>query len=347
MRFGSDNQAGVSPAILQALVEAAQQHSGAYGNDDWTVRAQARLGEVFEQPLDAFFVATGTAANCLALAAITPPWGSVLCHADAHIINDESTAPEFFTGGARLVPVETASGKLLAEDLRQALARWPDIRPHSVLPSAVSITQASECGLVYTPDEIGELCALAHQHGLHVHMDGARFANAVATLQCSPAAISGGAGIDVLTLGASKNGALAGESVLFFNRALAVDFDIRRKRAGQLVSKGRLFGAQFEAWLANDHWLDLARHANAMASALGKTLADHPAIRLAWPVEANEVFAVIDSTLLATLREHGLQCYDWTAVPDMASNEATVRLVTSWTTTAAEVTALSALLQGA
>lgn len=349
MNFASDNQSGVSPRILQALVEAANGSQASYGNDDWTTRAETLLAEAFDCDLRVFFVATGTAANCLALSALAKPWQAVLCHAQAHIATDETSAPEFFTGGARLLPVATTTGKLLAGDLRTALSRLPSARPHTITPAAVSITQATENGLVYTPAELQALSTEARAHGLHVHMDGARFANAVATLGCHPADLAGRAGVDVLSLGASKSGALCAEAVVFFNTALAEDFDVRRKRAGQLVSKGRMFGAQFCGWLQDDHWLELAGHANTCAREVAAALSEHPAVRQAWPVEANELIVVMPRALHAHLQAAGVACYDWypDSVPAtlaIGADELPVRFVTSWATTEQELIGLRTVL---
>ncbi len=349
MDFGSDNQSGVSPRILQALLDACSGTAASYGNDYWTRQAEEAIAQVFACQPRVFFVATGTAANCLALSALAPPWGAIFCHRQAHIATDESTAPEFFTGGARVFPIATDSGKITPEALLAALRRLPDAPPHSVRPAALSLTQAAENGLVYTPEELRELTRIARDHGMHVHMDGARFANAVAALGCTPAELSSAVGIDVLSLGASKNGALAAEAVVFFNTALAQDFDARRKRAGQLISKGRLFGAQFSAWLRDDHWLELARQSNHTAHQLAAVLQAHTQVRLAWPVQANEVFVTMPRNMLERLHAAGVQCYDWYAdsLPahiTLSADEVPVRFVTSWATTAGDIAALQALL---
>lgn len=349
MNFGSDNQSGVSPKILQALVQACASIAPSYGNDPWTRDAEAALARVFEHDVRAFFVATGTASNCLALSALAPPWTGVLCHAQAHIYTDESTAPEFFTGGARLLPIATDTGKITPEALQRTLQRLPDAPPHSIKPTALTLTQATENGLLYTPDELRALTGLAHQHGLRVHMDGARLANAIAALGCRPADLTVNAGIDVLSFGASKDGALAAEAVVFFDTALAEGFEARRKRAGHLLSKGRLFGAQFMAWLQDDHWLDLAHHANDCAAQLAQALQAHPQVQLAWPVQANEVFVVMPRGLLERLQAGGVQCYDWyeSSLPPqmpLAADGVPVRFVTSWSTATLEISALAALL---
>lgn len=251
MNFGSDNQSGVSPAVLQGIVEASGGVAGSYANDHWTQAANAKLSDLFGKPVQAFFVATGTASNCLALSALVQPWHLILCHAQAHIAVDELSAPELFTGGARLVLMSDDGNKLTAQLLSDTLQKLPADRPHNQIPGALSIAQCTESGLVYGIEELRALTDVAHAAGLRVHMDGARFSNALATLKCSPADITWKAGVDVLCLGASKNGALALEAVIFFDDTLAKDFDLRRKRSGHLVSKGRLFGAQMCAWLEN------------------------------------------------------------------------------------------------
>ena len=340
--FGSDNMVGASDRVLDALVEANATAAPSYGADPWTIEAEGLLAETFEHDLAAFFVATGTAANSLALSAITQPWSAVLCHRHAHIMVDESSAPEFFTGGARLIPAMGADGKITPEALGRTLKRLPADGPHNVRPSAVSLSQASECGLVYSPYEIAALTDIAKSHGAAVHMDGARFANAVARLNCSPAELTWKAGVDVLCLGASKNGALAAEAVVFFDRKHAVDFSSRRKRAGHLVAKGRLFGAQFVGWLQDGHWLDLARSANRAASQLSAGLARHSGVRVVWPTEANEVFAILPRALGEKLRAAGGVFYEWNpdSLPEnesLGKEEVFLRFVTSFLTSPREV----------
>jgi threonine aldolase len=327
---------GASDRVLDALVEANATASPSYGADPWTIEAELLLAETFEHDLAAFFVATGTAANSLALSAIAQPWSAILCHPHAHIMVDESSAPEFFTGGARLIPVG-AAGKITPVALGRTLERLPADWPHNVRPSAVSVTQASECGLVYRPEEIAELADVARSHGAALHIDGARFANAVARLNCSPAELTWKVGVDILCLGASKNGALAAEAVVFFDRRQAVDFASRRKRGGHLVAKGRLFGAQFVGWLRDGHWLDLARSANRTADQLSAGLARLKGVRIVWPTEANEVFAILPRSLAEKLRAAGSVFYEWN--PDsLADNESVgkdevfLRFVTSFLT---------------
>ena len=275
MNFGSDNQAGVHDAILDALRDANTGAAAAYGHDDWSGAAERRLRDVFECDLAAYLVVTGTAANALALAACCPPHGAVVCHAEAHITTDECGAPELFTGGAKLLGVRGAAGKLTPA----AVAAMLDTMgrgEHEQRPSVLSLSQATELGTVYTPDEVAGLAALARTRRMHVHMDGARFANAVVRLGATPAALSWQAGVDVLSFGATKNGALGVEAVIVFDRALADDFLYRRKRAGQLVSKSRYLGAQMLAYLDGDLWLATARHANRMADRLAQALGRAP-----------------------------------------------------------------------
>lgn len=340
--FGSDNMVGASDRVLDALVEANATASPSYGADPWTIEAELLLAETFECDLAAFFVATGTAANSLALSAIAQPWNAILCHRHAHIMVDESSAPEFFTGGARLIPVAGATGRITPDALRRTIERLPADSPHNVRPSAVSVTQASECGLVYHPEEIAELTDVARSHGAALHIDGARFANAVARLNCSPAELTWKVGVDILCLGASKNGALAAEAIVFFDRKRAVDFASRRKRGGHLVAKGRLFGAQFVGWLRDGHWLDLARSANSTADQLSAGLARLKGVRIVWPTEANEVFAILPRSLVEKLRAAGSVFYEWNpgSLPENESvgdDEVFLRFVTSFLTRPCDV----------
>lgn len=337
MNFGSDNMVGASAQVMQTISEANHGTTAAYGNDEWCQRATQLIRECFEHDeARVFYVGSGTVANSLALSALVPPWGSIYAQTDAHILSDESTAPELFTGGARLLPIAPVDGKVPPAALRAALER-PGNPPHGPVPGALSLTQCNERGRVYTPEMLSELTAVAREHNLRVHVDGARFANAVASLDVSPADLTWRAGIDVLALGASKNGALMAEAVVFFDPELAHDFTWRVKRAGQMVSKGRFFGAQFVGWLQNDHWLTLARHANTMAQHLASAVASLPGVRLAWSTEANEVFAIFPKRLAEALWNEGAVFYPWAlqAAPDdpvLGPNEIITRLVTSYTT---------------
>lgn len=333
--------------MLDAVAAAFGEAGDAYGADSSTARAVEALRRTFDTDLDAVFVSSGTAANMLALSTVLSPWDGVVCHHQAHILLDESTGPSLFTGGASLLPTPGGTLRLEADQVDRLIRRHPSDAPHNVRPAAVSITQANECGQVHTTDEVRAIAEVARRHGLAVHMDGARFANAVAALDVHPADITWRAGVDVLCLGASKNGALAAEAIVFFDRSLAVDVGYRLKRTGHLTSKGRLYGAQFEAWLADDHWLDLARHANAAADRLRSEIERLPGVRLAWPSESNESFVVFDRSLFEHLLAAGVSMYEWypDAMPDAdqtADDEVLARLVTSFSTTDTDITDFAA-----
>jgi threonine aldolase len=348
MNFASDNGAGVAAPILEAILASSRVNAPAYGADEFTARAEARLSEIFERKASIFLVATGTGANALSLAALTAPWQAVFCHEEAHVIDDECGAPEFFTGGAKVVGVPGGNGKIQPAGLVETLARYPIGQAKTSQPGALSLSQATEAGTAYHPDEIAALAAIAHEAGMGVHLDGARFANVVAATGASPAALTWRAGVDVLSLGATKNGALACEAVIVFDSAKAAALPYQRKRAGQTLSKGRFLGAQMEAWLAGDLWLDLARRANRAAQRLAEGFAAAPGLRLAFPVEANEVFVVAPDAALARWRAAGARFYDWStrsARPDLApkAGETMARLVTSFETSEAEVDALLTL----
>ena len=337
MYFGSDNQTGASPQVIGILAEANNEYTHGYGDDRWTDQAIEALKALFECDLEAYFVATGTAANSLALSCMVQPWEAILCHDSAHIILDESTAPELFTGGARMLSVSNGQGKITPQHLKNYFQRIGTDYPHNVRATALSITQASESGLVYTPTEISALSRVAKGNGLSVHMDGARFANAVASQQVTPAELSWKAGVDVLCLGATKCGALCAEVVLFFNKELAKTFTHRRKRGGHLLSKGRVFGAQMVGWLQDDHWLELAKHANTQAAKLAETFDNIDGLQLVWPVESNELFVVMPKGLANYLRDAGAEFYDWyvdTLPPNVTlkDDQQFVRLVTSFAT---------------
>jgi len=341
MYFASDNAAGVAPAILKAVIAANGGFALAYGDDDATHRVERRFGEIFEREVAVFLVPTGTAANALALAHLTPVWGAVMCHREAHIIVNECGAPEFFGGGLRLVGLDGDGGKLAPATVALALDRHTGHSPHQVVPAMVSLTQATEAGTIYGTDETAALCALAHKRGLTVHMDGARFANAIARLDVTPAQATWKAGVDVLSFGATKGGALAAEAVVFFDPAMAAGMAERRKRGAHLVSKHRFIAAQFEAFFSGDLWLDLARHANRMADRLAAAV---EALDLApvWPVEANLVFVRLPQGLHRHLQAAGAQYYasHSDSLPARAKtpgDHVLARLVTSFATTESDI----------
>lgn len=313
VNFVSDNCYGATPEILAAIASLGSDPQPAYGDDLVTERVRLRLCEIFEREVAAYPVASGTAANALALATLVPPHGAILCHADAHIAVDECGAPEFYTHGAKLVPIAGSHGKLVPETIEDALSRFQKGLVHHAQPAAISLTQATECGTVYTPAEIERLATLAHARGMKLHMDGARFANALVSLGCSPAQLTWKSGVDVLSFGATKNGALAAEAVIFFDPQDARDFEFRRKRSGHLLSKLRFVSVQLEAYLKDDHWLANARRANLLAQTLAQGLGENAAIEIVHPVSANGVFARMPDALAAKLRKNGVEFYDWGA----------------------------------
>jgi threonine aldolase len=349
MDFTSDNASGASGKILQAVMAANSGAAAAYGSDDYTRRAQEKLCDLFERRVEAFLVTTGTAANALALAAVTPPWGAIFSHEDAHIIEDECGAPEMFTAGAKLVGIGGRDGKLTPAALSATLTRFPRGVVKQTQPAALSLSQATECGTVYDCSEIAALASLAHTHGMHVHMDGARFCNALVSLGCTAAEMSWKAGVDVLSFGTTKNGTMACEAVVFFGSA-ATDFAYRRKRAGQTVSKGRFLGAQMAAYLDDSHWLELARRANASAARLAAKLAALSHVSLAWPTQINEVFAIWPKATDIALKEAGARYHEWSArclsEPFPAeANKVFVRLVTSFATQDEEIDRFVAIVE--
>jgi threonine aldolase len=330
MRFFSDNAAPVCPEAMAALA-ATNRLDTAYDGDALSKRLDGAFSDLFETKVSALWVATGTAANSLALAALCPPHGSIVCHRDAHIQNDECGAPEFYTHGAKLLLAEGEGAKLTPETV-QALLATVRSDVHQVQPAALSITNATEYGLVYTPQQVAALGELCRGRGLGLHMDGARFANAVARLGCAPAELTWRAGVDALSFGFVKNGGMAAEMLVFFKPELAAATLYRRKRAGHLLSKGRYLAAQVLAMLEDDVWLRNARAANAAAARLAEAAGE----RLVLPVEANEVFLNVTAAEAQALRDQGFDFYDW------GPGEA--RLVTSWDSDPAHVEALAAAI---
>jgi len=350
MNFASDNTAGIAPAVLDTIVRANQGFALGYGGDDLTRAVERRIGEVFERDCAVFLVPTGTAANALSLAHLAPPWGGVLCHAEAHVMTDECGAPEFFGGGFKLFGVPGAGRKITPATLRQAIDAHSGHRPHYVQAAAITLSQATEAGTIYTTSQVAELAEIAHARGLKVHMDGARFANALVRLNASPSEMTWRSGIDVLSFGATKGGAASAEAVVIFDRATADAMHERRKRGGHLLSKQRFIAAQFEGFLADGNWLTWARHANRQADRLANGLT---ALDLApiWPVEANLLFVVLPRAADARLRAAGASYYDWggDGLPDgmvLKPGDVLARLVTSFATTDAEVDRFIAIAKG-
>jgi threonine aldolase len=330
MRFFSDNAAAAHPRVIEAI-GASNRLDTAYDGDEWSQKLDGAFSELFEKEVRAFWVSTGTAANCLGLAALCPPYRAILCHRDAHIEVDEAGAPGFFTGGAKLILLGGPGAKVTPDAVAAACnAIRADV--HQVQPAALSITNATEYGLVYRGSEVAELGKLAKERGLAFHMDGARFANALATTGESPADVTWRAGVDVLSFGFTKNGGLNAEALVLFRTELADEIAVRRKRAGHLLSKGRTLAAQILAMLEDGLWLDNARAANAAAQALAKAVPD----RLIHPVEANEIFLRVSDEEAARLRGEGADFYEW--------GPGQIRFVTSWDSDPQSVARLAAAL---
>jgi threonine aldolase len=330
MRFFSDNAAPAHPKVLEAIA-AANTVDTAYDGDVWSARLDGAFSVLFGTEVRAFWITTGTAANCLALAALCPPYGGILCHKDAHIEVDEAGAPAFFTGGAKLILLDGDGAKVTSETV---VAACGGIRKdvHQVQPAVLSITNATEYGLVYRAGEVAVLGALAKERGLAFHMDGARLANAVAATGEALADVTWRAGVDALSFGFVKNGGLNAECIILFKTELADEIAVRRKRAGHLLSKGRYLAAQILAMLQDDLWLENARAANAAAQTLAKA-APH---RLVHPAEANEIFLSVTATEADRLRAQGFDFYDW--------GPGEVRLVTSWDQSGEDVDRLAAAI---
>ncbi len=348
MHFGSDNVVGASPRVLEAIVAANGGALPSYGEDEITKAVERRIAEIFEADVRVFLMATGTAANGLALACLTPPWGEIVCHQDAHVMTDECGGPEQWTGGAKITPLPGIGGKIAPDTLKASLEA-PRRGIHSVTPAVLSLTNLTECGTAYRPDETAALTKIAKQHGLRVHLDGARFSNALVGSGATPAELTWKAGVDVLCLGATKNGAMAAEAVIFFDRALTETAEPRRMRGGHLLSKGRLLSSQFQGWFADDHWLELARKANGAAQRLAHGVRRMNAMRLAWEVDGNELFIVMPEETEQKLLGQGFRFYRWrhesmAADRKPAAGEVLCRFVCSWQT---ENAAVDAFLEAA
>lgn len=337
-QFASDNYAGICPEALQSMQEANAGFVTSYGDDPWTERACEQLRQLFETDCQVFFVFNGTAANSLALASLCRSYHSVICHDLAHVETDECGAPEFFSNGTKLLHVHGPGGKYDLAEVERVITRRSDI--HYPRPKVLSLTQATEVGTLYTPDEIRAAGELARRYGMKVHMDGARFANAVASLNVAPAEMTWRAGVDVLCLGGAKNGMAVGEAVLFFDRELAYEFDYRCKQAGQLASKMRFISAPWIGMLESGAWLNNARQANDCAALLEQQLTGISGIRIMYPRQANSVFVEMPEKVAAVLRSAGWHFYSF-----IGSGGA--RFMCSWQTTEADVLQLVAAVRAA
>lgn len=349
MNFTSDNWAGVHPAITENLAKHSTGLAAAYGTSELDRKVEGMFNEIFEREVAVFFVGTGTAANSLALASVNRPGGVSFCHREAHVVKDECGAPEYFTGGARFQTVEGKAGKINPTELQRELRAFRPDFIHAGQPMAVTITQATEVGTIYQPRDISTISEICKSRELPLHMDGARFANALVSLGISPAEMTWKQGVDVVSFGGTKNGCWCAEALVYFNPGRAKDLPYIRKRAAQLFSKTRFIAAQFEAYLTDDLWLDLAGKANAAATALGDIVRRSPACRLAWKVESNEAFVILSSRLADQWREAGVRFYPWTIPADMLGqldeDEVMVRFVTNFDTRKEEVEAFRRLVE--
>jgi threonine aldolase len=317
--FRSDNETPVAEPVMQAILEANHGTAFAYGEDDWSLRLDEAFSALFEHPVRVLPVPTGTVANSIALASVTPPWGAVLCHRNAHIYCDESGAPEFYGSGLRLVLGDGDNGKLNPETLGRAMHGAAGHGIHSYEAAALSLTQCTESGTLYTPGELLALNTMAREAGLATHLDGARFGNAVAALGCAPADLTWRAGVDMLSFGASKNGCMAAEALVFFERHEAYAVAERhRKRGGHLYSKMRYLSAQLLAYIKDDLWLELAGHANRQAARFAAAVEAHPEARLEYPAQANEVFVRWNTPAFERLEKAGIGFLTWPGQDDLA-----------------------------
>ena len=341
MNFASDNAGPAAPEILEAVIMANQGYQQSYGNDKLMAKVKTQFREIFEAPEAAIYlVATGTAANSLALACICPPWATIFCHEHSHIQEDECGAPEFYTGGSKLTTIGGNHAKIDPNQLIKAISSTGIIGVHNVQKGVLSLTNPTECGAVYSLDELTELTSIAKEFDLPIHLDGARFANALAKLGCSPAELSWQAGIDILSFGGTKNGLLGVEAVIIFDPTLAWEFELRRKRGGHLFSKHRYLSAQMYAYLKDGLWLDLAQRANSAATKLASGLAKHQAVKIKHPPDVNMVFASFPREFHHLALNNAADYYLWPPNQDLAGNPSEsllARLVCNWSTTDEEI----------
>ena len=330
--FASDNVTSACPEVMNAVIEANSGISESYGDDEWSSRLKEKLSEVFETNVEVFLTVSGTASNALALSALAPVYGKIYCHELSHINTDECGAPELFTGGAKLNPMRSSNGRIRAKELDEIVRGSGNV--HVTQPSVLSITQSCETGTVYRLDEIRELSTIAHKHKMSVHMDGARFANALVSLGVNPAEMTWRSGVDVLTLGGTKNGCLAAEAIIFFKPEMVGNFPFLHKRSGQLLSKMRFISSQLNAYVSDDVWTRNAGHANAMAKILSEGLTAFSNINLAYPTESNEVFVHLPRAVIDYLNHSG---YD---INEEELDGKAVRFVTAWNTDPVDVSNL-------
>lgn len=348
MNFTSDNWSGVHPAISENLSRHASGLAAAYGTSELDKKIEQRFNDIFEREVAVFFVGTGTAANSLALASVNRPGGVAFCHREAHVVKDECGAPEYFTGGSRLQTIDGHGGKMNPKELiRELKAFRPDFI-HAGQPMAVTLTQATEVGTVYQTNEISTLAEICRSKGIPLHMDGARFANALVSLDITPAEMTWKQGVDIVSFGGTKNGCWCAEALVFFNPSKAKDLPFIRKRAAQLFSKTRFIAAQFEAYFQDGLWLQLAADANRAASRIAEAVNAHPECRLAWKTESNEVFVILSPALAEEWKAKGVGFHLWPVPGDLLStigeDEVLARLVTNFATTEEEILEFTDLL---
>ncbi len=349
MIFASDNWAGAAPEIMAALEAANAGSAAAYGGDDLTAEIERTFCDIFERPVAVFFVATGTAANALSVASVARTGGVIFAHEEAHIAVEECGAAQFTTGGSRIHRLPGRHGRLSADAVAHAIDEYHPDMVHHGQPATVSVTQMTEVGTIYRPDTIAEIAEVARRRNMTMHMDGARFANALVAANCAPADLTWRAGIDVMSFGATKNGCWCAETVVHFDPDRARDMKYLRMRGGHLFSKSRFVAAQFKGYFQDDTWLKLARHSNAMAAKLADGIAASNKARLAWRPDGNEVFAIWPERVSAQLRDKGAMFHEWPsaglAQEDMpGEGESLVRLVASFRTTEGDVAGFLAAL---
>ena len=335
--FSSDNVTSACPEVMDAINEANIGHIDSYGQDKWSKNLNKKFSDLFEKEVIVYTAVTGTAANALALTAITPSYGNIYCHKISHINVDECGAPEFFTGGAKLITIDGEYGKLNSDELKKSIRGSGIV--HNTQPSSVSITQSCETGVTYKLYEILKVTEIAKENGMKVHMDGARFSNAIASLKKTPAEVTWKSGIDVLTFGGTKNGCLDAEAIIFFNPDDIDNFQYLQKRSGQLLSKARFLSSQLDAYITNEVWLRNAKHANKMAKDLSEKLAKINSIQLVYPTEANEIFIKVPERIQEHLNKKG-----YSAQPDFTF-DGSIRLVTAWNTTSKDISNLMNIIK--
>ena len=338
MNFQSDNQSTIFPEIIDYIKSINNESSLAYGADNITKLATKMLKEFFETDLKVLFVSSGTAANAISLSSVCPPYGAILCSDNSHINGDECGAPEFFTGGAKLLSINTNNAIITKNNLIKTINSYGLHGFHEVLPSAISITQATELGTSYTLDQINEISTIAKQNNLKTHMDGARFSNACAFLNCTPAEMSWKSGVDILSLGTTKNGTISCEAIIIFNKDILDDVNRRQKRAGHLWSKNKYIAAQLIKWLEEDRWIKAARKANLQAQKLKSLLQKIKGVSIEYPVEVNMIFAKIPKNIQDFLKKHEVKFNPWYGPENLT------RFVTSWDTKKTELEKLEKII---